>query len=83
MKPNPDLEKRKAEGLAISEALEDADRNMMDWMHDYSAKSDSAKAISAAAAMDYLKAEKTKITAVRDKMVDGMTRAEKFTGTNP
>jgi hypothetical protein len=80
-KPNPDLEKRKTEGLTISEALEDADRNMMDWMHTYN--SDSLKTLQPAAAIDYLKAEKTKIVSVRDKMLDAMVRAEKFTGSNP
>ncbi len=81
IKSNLDLEKRKVEGLAISESLEDADRNMMDWMHNY--KSDSLKTLSAVEAIKYLKAEKIKISAVRDKMLESITKAEKFTGVNP
>ncbi len=81
IKPSPNLEKRKAEGLAISEALDDADRNMMDWMHRFNG--DSLKTLSPAEAKDYLDTEKLKINAVRDKMLDGIARAEKFTGSNP
>ncbi len=81
IKPNTDLKKRKTDGLAISERLEDADRNMMDWMHNY--KGDSLKILPPASAIEYLKAEKTKINTIKDKMLDAMARAEKFTGSNP
>ncbi|TAF02732.1 MAG: hypothetical protein EAZ80_00715, partial [Runella slithyformis] len=43
LKATPDLEKRKTDGLALSEALKDADSAMMDWMHDY--KADSLKTL--------------------------------------
>lgn len=79
--PDAELEKRKLEGLSVSEKLRDADKGMMDWMHDY--KGDTLKTLKVEAAIGYLNAEKTKINAVRDKMLEALTRAEKFTGQNP
>ena len=78
---NPTLEKRKADGLAIAEALKDADAAMMDWMHNY--QGDSLKTLKVAAAMPYLETEKTKINVVRDKMLQSMNRAQKFLDSNP
>jgi len=79
--PSPTLEKRKADGLAIAEALKDADTAMMDWMHNYQA--DSLKTLQVAAAMPYLEAEKIKMNTVRDKMLESMNRAQKLLDTNP
>jgi hypothetical protein len=81
IKADAALQKHKEEGLAISENLEDADRNMMDWMHNYNG--DSLKTLGTAAAINYLKSEKVKINSVRDKMLEGLAKAEKFTGKNP
>ena len=81
LKPNAELGKRKLEGLAVSEKLRDADKGMMDWMHEY--KGDTLKTLKVEAALGYLNAEKIKINAVRDKMLEALTQAEKFTGENP
>ncbi|TAG20423.1 MAG: hypothetical protein EAZ32_09415 [Cytophagia bacterium] len=81
LKATPALEKRKTDGLALSEALKDADSAMMDWMHDY--KADSLKTLKVADAMPYLEAEKVKINTVRDKMLQSMNQAQKFLGSNP
>lgn len=73
---NDSLQKRKEEALALSLALTEADQGMMDWMHNYNG--DSLKALSGDAALNAMNAEKTKISAVRDKMLASMTKAEQF-----
>ncbi|WP_428662279.1 viral A-type inclusion protein [Runella sp.] len=73
---NDSLQKRKEEALTLSIALTEADQGMMDWMHDYN--SDSLKALTGETALKAMTAEKTKITAVRDKMLESMTKAEQF-----
>lgn len=73
---NDSLLKRKEEALALSLALTEADQGMMDWMHNYNG--DSLKALSGDDALKAINAEKTKISAVRDKMLAGMTKAEQF-----
>jgi HSP90 family molecular chaperone len=77
----PELEKQKADGLAVAEALRDADTAMMDWMHNYQA--DSLKTLKVADAMPYLEAEKVKINTVRDKMLQSINQAQQFLGSNP
>jgi len=73
---NDSLQKRKEEALALSVALTEADQGMMNWMHDYNG--DSLKALSGEEAIKAMNAEKTKISAVRDKMLESMTKAEQF-----
>lgn len=81
LKPSADLQKRKATGLQIGEALDDADHAMMDWMHEFDG--DSLEKMDAQKALAYLKSEKQKITAVRDKMLESINQAQQFTGTKP
>lgn len=73
---NDSLQKRKEEALALSVALTEADQGMMNWMHDYNG--DSLKALSGEEAVKGMNAEKTKISAVRDKMLESMAKAEQF-----
>lgn len=75
---NDSLQKRKDEALAISTTLQEADKGMMDWMHDY--RGDSLKALNGEEALKAMGVEKTKITAVREKMRDGMDKAKTFLG---
>lgn len=70
------LQKRKDQALSLSSLLEEADKGMMDWMHDY--KGDSLKMLSSEDALKAMDAEKTKISAVRDKMKEGMEKAAQF-----
>jgi hypothetical protein len=70
------LQKRKEEALALSSSLQDADKGMMDWMHDYNG--DSLKTLSGDEALKAMNAEKTKIGAVRDKMLESMSKAAQF-----
>ncbi len=74
------LQKRKEEALALSLALNEADQGMMDWMHAYNG--DSLKALSADAALQAMQAEKDKISTVRDKMLESITKAEQFLKSN-
>lgn len=74
--PNDSLQKRKDEALALSVALTEADQGMMNWMHNYNG--DSLKALSGEEAIKAMNAEKTKISAVRDKMLESMAKAEQF-----
>ena len=73
---NDSLQKRKDEALAISSTLQDADKAMMDWMHDYNG--DSLKSLSGEEALKAMNAEKTQISTVRDKMLESMAKAEQF-----
>jgi hypothetical protein len=75
---NDSLQKRKDEALAISSTLQDADKAMMDWMHDY--RGDSLKALNSDEALKAMDAEKTRISAVREKMREGMDKAKTFLG---
>lgn len=76
IKANDSLQKRKDEALALSSTLQEADKGMMDWMHDY--KGDSLKTLSGEEALKAMDTEKTKISAVRDKMKEGMEKAAQF-----
>ena len=78
IKSNDSLQKRKDEALAISSTLQEADKGMMDWMHDY--RGDSLKALGSEEAIKAMSAEKTKINTVRDKMREGMDKAKTFLG---
>lgn len=73
---NDSLQKRKEDALALSLALTEADEGMMDWMHNYNG--DSLKTLPDTEALNAMSAEKTKISAVRDKMIAGMKKAEEF-----
>ncbi|AQG79806.1 hypothetical protein [Spirosoma montaniterrae] len=60
--------------MTLSRQLGDADKAMMDWMHQYNgdtlAKLDEAKAI------DYLKDEQRKVNSVRDQMRQSIANAK-------
>lgn len=73
---NDSLQKRKDKALALSSTLQEADKGMMDWMHDYNG--DSLKTLNSDEALKAMAAEKTKISAVRDKMKEGMEKAAQF-----
>lgn len=75
------VKNKKTEALAIGESLDDADSEMMDWMRNF--KDDSVNTLKADMAVNYLKSEKIKIEKVRDKMLESISKAEKFTDKNP
>lgn len=70
------LQKRKDEALSLSTILKEADNGMMDWMHDYNG--DFLKALTGEEALKAMNIEKTKITAVKEKMKEGMEKAKMF-----
>ena len=75
------MAERKSMALSIGEDLDDADREMMDWMQQY--KDDSVNTMTKEKAIEYLNFEKKKITVVRDKMLESINKAQKFTDSNP
>lgn len=71
----------KKRGLAIRRQLDEADRAMMDWMHQY--RADTLGKLSEAKATEYLRAEKAKIERVQTQMFQSISRAEAYVKTQP
>ena len=76
IKNDDSLQQQKDQALTLSNALQQADEGMMNWMHAYNG--DSLKALSSDEALKALNAEKTKISQVRDQMLESITKAEAF-----
>lgn len=76
IKNDDSLQQQKDQALTLSNALQQADEGMMNWMHAYNG--DSLKALSSDDALKALNAEKTKISQVRDQMLESITKAEAF-----
>ena len=76
IKNEDSLQQQKDQALTLSNALQQADEGMMNWMHAYNG--DSLKALSGDEALKALNAEKTKISQVRDQMLESITKAEAF-----
>lgn len=76
IKNEDSLQQQKDQALTLSNALQQADEGMMNWMHAYNG--DSLKALSGEEALKALNAEKTKISQVRDQMLESITKAEAF-----
>ncbi|MDF7821136.1 hypothetical protein P1X15_26160 [Runella sp. MFBS21] len=76
IKNDDSLQQQKDQALTLSNALQQADEGMMNWMHAYNG--DSLKALSGDEALKALNAEKTKISQVRDQMLESITKAEAF-----
>ncbi len=76
IKNEDSLQQQKDQALTLSNALQQADEGMMNWMHAYNG--DSLKALSSDEALKALNAEKTKISQVRDQMLESITKAEAF-----
>ena len=78
---NETMAVKKSTALSIGQDLDDADREMMDWMQQY--KDDSVNTMTKEKAIEYLNFEKKKIIVVRDKMLESINKAQKFTDSNP
>ncbi len=76
IKNEDSLQQQKDQALTLSNALQQADEGMMNWMHAYNG--DSLKSLSGDEALKALNAEKTKISQVRDQMLESITKAEAF-----
>ena len=70
------VKKRKAEALTLHEELEEADKDMMDWMHHYHV--DSLAQMDEKNASAYIAEQKKKIEIVRDKMKKSIADAQQF-----
>jgi hypothetical protein len=70
------LKKQKALALDIQIRLDEADRAMMDWMHQY--KGDTLKKLDSAQATAYISDQKQKIVAVRDLMQKSIADAKLY-----
>ena len=70
---------QKQRGLAIRRQLDEADRAMMDWMHQYNA--DTLAKLSEQKATEYLRAEKAKIERVQTQTFQSISRAEEYVKT--
>jgi len=70
------VKKRKDEALVLHEELEKADKDMMDWMHNY--RADSLAQMDEKSASAYISEQKTKIEIVRDKMKKSIADAKQF-----
>jgi hypothetical protein len=68
----PDKEK----GTDIRNRLQQADDQMMDWMHGYNG--DTLGKLDQAKALDYLKAEQQKVLRVQDLMKKSITDAKAY-----
>ena len=66
----------KQRGLTLRRQLDEADRAMMDWMHQYNA--DTLAKLDQAKATEYLRAEKVKIERVQTQMQTSIAGAEEF-----
>lgn len=80
VKAGEGFEQKAAEAAEIITALEAADQGMMDWMHEYNG---GQGLYEHDAIMEYLQAEKEKITKVKQDMNGSMDRAKQFLENNP
>ncbi len=76
VKSNAILIKRKEEALAVTAQLENADKEMMNWMHQY--KADTLEKLSEQQATAYITDQKLKIEAVRAQMNKSIGSARAF-----
>ncbi|MFN4147273.1 MAG: viral A-type inclusion protein [Runella sp.] len=76
LKNDEPLQQRKATALEISSLLLKADEGMMGWMRAYNR--DSLMALPSDEALKALEVEKTKITEVRNLMLESIEKAETF-----
>ncbi|MGA0557361.1 hypothetical protein ACO2Q8_11960 [Larkinella sp. VNQ87] len=63
-------------GLRISQQLQEADRAMMDWMHQY--KGDTLKVLDQDQALKYLKQQQEKVSTMSQLMRKSLTDAENY-----
>ncbi|GAB4011921.1 hypothetical protein EXU85_05180 [Spirosoma sp. KCTC 42546] len=63
-------------GIAVTAQLDSADHLMTDWMHEYNG--DTLKQLDQTRALAYLKAEQTKVNALRDKMRKSIAEATSY-----
>ncbi len=80
VKAGEGFEQKVTEAEEIITALEAADKGMMDWMHEYNG---GQGLYEHDAIMEYLQAEKEKITKVKQEMNGSMDRAKQFLQNNP
>ena len=80
VKATEGFEQKVGEAAEIITALEAADKGMMDWMHSYNG---GQGLYEHDAIMEYLGAEKVKITKVKEDMLSAMDRAKAFLEANP
>ena len=74
------LKKRKEEVLALHIKLDKADKEMMNWMHQY--KADTLEKLGKEEATAYIADQKQKIEAVRNQMNKSITDARAFLDKN-
>lgn len=74
------LKKRKEEALALYIKLDKADKEMMNWMHQY--KADTLEKLGKEEATAYIADQKQKIEAVRNQMNKSITDARAFLDKN-
>lgn len=70
------LKKRKEEAFALHIQLENADKEMMNWMHQYQA--DTLEKLGDEKATEYIADQKQKIVTVREKMNKSIREARAF-----
>ena len=77
LKSTGDLKKRKEEAFTLHLQLEKADKEMMNWMHQY--KADTLTKLDEKAARTYIEDQKMKIEVVRNLMTKSIKEAQIFT----
>lgn len=71
----------KSRGETLKTQLDEADRAMMDWMHQYNG--DTLGKLDQAKALDYLRDQQTKVNAVHDQMRRSIAEANTYLGQKP
>lgn len=77
VKSDAALKTRRTEAQSLLKSLEEADKSMMDWMHQY--KHDTISKLDDAAATAYIADQKGRIDAVRDQMKKSIETAKAYT----
>lgn len=76
IKPDVTLKERRKHALDLNLQLENADQQMMDWMHQY--KGDTLQKLDHQAATQYISDQTRKIMQVREVMIKSMSDAQYF-----
>lgn len=70
------LAEQRIRATDLNQKLNESDKLMMDWMHEY--RGDSAKKLKPAQAINYFKTEKNKIDAVRQATLKAINETKAF-----
>ncbi|WP_031530266.1 hypothetical protein [Dyadobacter crusticola] len=74
--PSRELQKQKAEAQSLIAQLDEADKSMMGWMHQY--KADTLENLDAAQQDTYIGDQTAKMEVVNSQMRDAISRSEDF-----